>query len=120
MGSPVMQFQILSRDPDAAAGFYGSLFGWSVSTANGLGYRELETGSEAGIKGGIWPIPAEAPSGVSLYVQVEDVTAAVDHATALGASVVIPPQELPDGDAMAVIVDPQGLTFGLFRPRAAA
>src|SRR5581483_12085528 len=45
---PVQQFQILSRNPDAAAKFYGQLFGWKVNDANPLGYRQLSTGGISG------------------------------------------------------------------------
>jgi predicted enzyme related to lactoylglutathione lyase len=34
-------------------------------------------------------------------------------AVALGAAVVVPKAVLPDGDTMAVLVDPTGLAFGL-------
>lgn len=29
MGQPVTQFQILAKDPERAANFYGALFGWT-------------------------------------------------------------------------------------------
>ena len=31
MGQPVMQWQILARDPDTVTAFYASLFGWRVN-----------------------------------------------------------------------------------------
>ena len=36
---------------------------------------------------------------------------------ALGATVVVPKSELPDGDALAIVCDPAGLSFGMYRPR---
>jgi predicted enzyme related to lactoylglutathione lyase len=116
MGQPVIQWQVLSHNPDKLFAFYKEVFGWEMSANNALGYREIDTGSERGIKGGMWPIPEEAPSAVSLYVEVENVEEAVERATSLGATVAIPPQNLPDGDSMAVIVDPEGIAFGLFKP----
>ena len=115
MGQPVMQFQIMAKDPDRAAEFYTALFGWAVDADNSLGYRMLDTGSELGIKGGIWPAPPEGHSMVSLYIEVGDVAEYVQRAGSLGASVIIPPQNLPDGDQMAVILDPEGIPVGLFR-----
>jgi hypothetical protein len=32
--------------------------------------------------------------------------------------VIIPPQKLPDGDEMAVILDLEGIPVGLFKPAA--
>ena len=117
MGNPVTKFQILSKNPEAHASFYASLFGWTIDAANALGYREAKTGSSRGIEGGFWPAPAEAPAFVQLFVEVEDVEAHVARATQLGASVIIPPQKLPDGDELAILLDPQGISVGLVAKR---
>ena len=117
MGQPVMQWQILSKNPEELTSFCAEMFGWSVNTDNALGYRTVNTETEKGIQGGVWPAPPEAHSAVTLYVEVEDVELAVVKATQLGASVIIPPQKLPDGDEMAVIVLPEGLPFGLMKRR---
>ncbi|HWA88890.1 MAG TPA: VOC family protein [Rhizomicrobium sp.] len=111
----VAHWQMLSRDPERIAKFYGALFGWRVSAANGLGYRMVETG---GLPGGIWPVPAEAPEGVQLYVQVGDIDGALAKLVELGGTVVMPKQVLPDGDAMALALDPMGRAFGLMTARA--
>lgn len=112
----VMHWQILSKDPERIGKFYSALFGWKVSSANGLGYRTIETGG--GIDGGLWPVPGEAPEGVQLYVQVADIDAALKRLVELGGSVVMPKQILPDGDAMALALDPMGRSFGLMTARA--
>ena len=108
----VTQFQILAKNPDRAADFYERAFGWQVRSDNALAYRTLETG---GIAGGIWPAPPEGSAMVQLFLEVDDVSGAVGCATQAGAQVVIPPSTLPDGDEMAVILDPEGVPFGLFR-----
>jgi predicted enzyme related to lactoylglutathione lyase len=76
----------------------------------------VDTGSERGINGGIWPSPPEGHALVSLYVEVDDVTAYVAKAAGLGAKTLIPPQKLPDGDEMALMLDPEGIAFGIFKP----
>ena len=38
-----------------------------------MGYRQIHTGSERGIQGGIWPAPPQAPAFVQLFMEVEDV-----------------------------------------------
>lgn len=120
MGRPVMRWQILAKDPDRAAKFYATLFGWTVNADNPLGYRAIDTGSTRGIPGGIWPSPPEGHSFVQLFVEVDDVGAHLGRAEALGARVVIPAQKLPDGEEMAVLVDPEGVPFAVFRPAAGA
>ena len=117
MGNPVTQFQIISKDPDKAAEFYGKLFGWSIDTNNAMGYRVVKTGSEAGIQGGIWPSPPEGHAMVQLFVEVEDVKSTVEQATQLGANIIIPPQTLPDGDEMAMVLDPEGISVGLAKTK---
>ena len=113
MGSPVTQWQILSKRPDETAKFYGELFGWKVSADNPLGYRQVATGASNGIDGGIWPAPPEAPNFVQLFMGTDDMDAHVARAVALGAKVLIPPQALPGGDRLAILLDPQGMSFGL-------
>jgi uncharacterized protein len=115
MANPVMQFQILSKTPDETAQFYSTLFGWSITTNNPLGYRQIDTGSFAGIQGGIWPAPPQAPNFVQLFIAVDDVKAAIHKAETLGAKVIVPPATLPEGGEMAVMLDPQGMSFGLWR-----
>ena len=116
MGNPVMQWQIVAKDPDSVASFYSKLFGWKVQARNALGYREISTGAGRGIDGGVWPAPPEASALVQLYIEVDDIDRHVEKAVTLGASVIVPKSVLPDGDAIAVIVDPAGLSFGLFEP----
>jgi predicted enzyme related to lactoylglutathione lyase len=114
---PITHFQILSTDPDRSAAFYRSVFGWTVGSANAMAYRELTTGS---IGGGIWPTQGGGPSIVQLFVEVPNVSAAVADAALAGGRTIIPPSVLPDGDEMAIIVDPDGVPFGLVRRKPAS
>lgn len=114
MSAPVMQWQIVTTDPDAIGKFYGDLFGWKISAGNALGYREIASGP---IRGGLWPAPPGAPSFVQLFVGVTDVEAAVARAIGMGGKVIVPATALPDGDVMAVLADPLGVTFGIMRVR---
>ncbi|HJW94421.1 MAG TPA: VOC family protein [Thermoanaerobaculia bacterium] len=110
MTSPVVQWQLVSTNPDAAVAFYRDLFGWTITTSNAMGYREVDTG---GVKGGIWPAPPEAHNFVQLFIAVADVPASIERADSLGARIIIPATTLPDGDVMAILADPNGVTFGL-------
>ena len=111
MANSVAKWQILSTNPEESAKFYSSLFGWRIDTKNALGYRELKTSN--GIDGGVWPAPPEAHDFVQLFIEVEDIDAAIAKATSLGGSVLVPKSALPDGDTMAILRDPRGLSFGL-------
>lgn len=118
MSNPVTQFQIISKRPEQTATFYGELFGWRVSADNALGYREIDTGSARGINGGIWPAPPQVADFVQLFISVTDVKAAVERAQKLGAKTVIAPTVLPAGEEMAVLQDPAGMSFGIWKAPA--
>jgi predicted enzyme related to lactoylglutathione lyase len=118
MTNAVMHWQMLSADPEKTAAFYRDLFDWRVSSANSLGYREVTTGGD--VDGGIWPAPPGAAESVQIYVQVPDIDAALARAVELGGSIVMPKQLLPDGDAMALALDPMGRSFGLMARGTAA
>jgi predicted enzyme related to lactoylglutathione lyase len=112
MPNPVVHWQMLTSDPERSASFYGDLFEWSVSDDNALGYKTVSTGGN-GIDGGFWPLPPEGYQMVQLFIQVPNISEYVTRAETLGARVIIPPQKLPDGDEMAILLDPVGFAFGI-------
>lgn len=118
MNNPVVHFQILSKSPDETARFYATLFGWLIGDDNPLGYRRIDTGSRDGIQGGIWPAPPQAPNFVQLFIEVGEMQAAITRAESLGARVLIPATRLPEGQEMAVLLDPQGMAFALTTQRS--
>ena len=113
MSHPVIRWQILATDPEKSEAFYTRLFDWKVDADNPLGYRMIDTGSPRGIGGGIWPAPEAPQSFVQLFVAVDDVDAYCAKAEELGGRVIIPKQVLPEGDEMAVLLDPQGMAVGI-------
>lgn len=116
MANPVTRWQIVAQDAERVAAFYGDVFGWKMNTANSLGYRELMSGQPNGIDGGVWPNAPGVPNLVQLFIEVDDVDNYVARAQRAGASVLVPPSQLPDGDRMAILLDVAGLSFGLFTP----
>ncbi len=62
-------------------------------------------------------IGARAVNYVTIYVQVEDVAAALAKAESLSGKKVVPPLEIPDG-TFAWFADPDGNTIGLWKPKA--
>jgi predicted enzyme related to lactoylglutathione lyase len=117
MPHPVIRWQIVSPEPDRTAGFYQKLFDWKLSKANTMGYRELASGVKpaAPVDGGVWPSPPGQNAFVQLFIEVADVDACIEKAAGLGAKVLVPKSILPDGDTMAVLLDPAGLSFGICR-----
>jgi uncharacterized protein len=117
MSCPVVHWQMLSKDPDRTVAFYSRVFDWRVDADNALGYRRIQAAPN-GIGGGIWPSPPEGQNIVQLFIGVESVADYVQRAEANGARTLIPPQQLPDGDALAIMIDPLGMPFGLMKSRA--
>ena len=113
MSHPVIKWQILSKNPEVSEAFYTRLFGWEVDSDNPLGYRMIDTKSDRGINGGIWPAPEAPQSSVQLFVAVDDEDEYLAKAEELGGTVIIPKQVLPEGDEMAVLLDPEGMCVAL-------
>ncbi|HTI69948.1 MAG TPA: VOC family protein [Candidatus Limnocylindria bacterium] len=113
MPNPVIRWQIVSPEPDKAAQFYHHLFGWELSKANAMGYRELKSGTASTVDGGVWPAPPGQGGFVQLFFEVPDVDACLAKASTLGATVIVPKSVLPDGDTMAVLLDPTGISLGI-------
>jgi predicted enzyme related to lactoylglutathione lyase len=113
MPNPVVRWQILSPQAEKVADFYRKLFSWKATNANALGYRELQTGVASSVNGGVWPASPESPTFVQLFIEVEDVDASIARAEKLGAKILVPKSVLPDGDTMAVLQDPTGMSFGI-------
>lgn len=118
MGRPVTRWQIITKNPDKLTEFYTRLFQWEANANNALGYRMIDTASETGIPGGIWPAPPEAPTFVQLFVEVDDVAATAAETQRLGGSILMPAQQLPDGETMAILRDPEGMSFGVYSAAA--
>jgi predicted enzyme related to lactoylglutathione lyase len=117
MPNPIVRWQIVTPEPAKAAAFYRDLFGWELSSANSMGYRELRVGAESGapVDGGVWPAPPGQPGFVQVFIEVEDIDARIAKATGLGAKTIVPKSVLPDGDTIAVLLDPTGISFGICR-----
>jgi predicted enzyme related to lactoylglutathione lyase len=108
----IVRWQVVTPDPEATGRFYSAMFSWTMSSDNVMAYREVATG-KPGIDGGIWPGPPGQQPMMQLFVSVPDVGEAIERATALGAKVLFPDSVLPDGDRIAVILDPVGMPIGL-------
>ena len=130
---------LATGDPDAAARFYGAVFGWERLTLSagtfwtlpgygdhleektpGLRAQMQEMGAPAGfidVVAALNPLPDGDPAHWSVTFAVDDAEATAAKARALGGEVVAGPFDAP-WTRLAVIKDPQGATFiaGQFVP----
>ena len=60
-------------------------------------------------------MPADAPDFWQVYFGSTDVDAEAAKATSLGATVLVAPMDIPGTGRFAVLSDPQGAVFALFK-----
>jgi predicted enzyme related to lactoylglutathione lyase len=60
-------------------------------------------------------MPAEVPDHWLVYFGTEDVDAQAKQATEKGATIIVQPTEIPGTGRFAVLLDPQGAVFALFK-----
>ena len=108
-------------DPDAAAGFYGGLFGWEFEDA-------MPAGSQgryliARLRGGDVAAVSSQPEGAppqavwNTYIWVEDADESAAKAREAGGSVLVEPVDVMDAGRMAVLADPEGAAFCVWQAR---
>jgi hypothetical protein len=105
----------------AAADFYAHVVGWNAKDSQIPGarpYTILSAGAYG--VGGMMPMPPEVNAmGARAcwigYVRVEDVDAMAAKLTAAGGSVKRPASDIPGVGRFAVVTDPDGAFFMLFR-----
>ena len=108
-----------TSDVEAAKRFYGEVFGWTTRDmgAEYGGYSTFQRGESD--LGGVMALPdSSMPPQWVPYVFSDDVDATVAKAKELGGAVVVEPMDVPAVGRIAVLRDPQGAVFGLFKPGA--
>jgi uncharacterized protein len=104
-----------TTDPAAAAEFYKAVFGHGVDEwemGQGEPYRVLKVG-EKGVAGlsKIGPEMSGTPPNWTTVFAVADADECVARAQELGATLLVPPMDLPDIGRFAVLRDPVGAVF---------
>jgi predicted enzyme related to lactoylglutathione lyase len=117
MSSPVVHFEIGSKDTAATAEFYSSVFGWQ--TADTGSARLITGGHEGGPTGMLNALGHPPENYVLIYIRVDDIDAALTRVTDAGGKKLVGPIPLPDGRRFAWIEDTAGNTLGLLTPEAA-
>jgi len=114
-------YEWMGDDAAAAADFYAHVVGWTAKNTAGTGERPYIVLS-AGAYGvaGMITISAEAkaksaPPCWAGYIWVDDVDSAAAKLVAAGGAVKRAPADIPGIGRFAVVTDPQGAYFRLFR-----
>ncbi len=117
MGNPVVHFEIAGPDGPALQQFYRELFGWNIETqGEDMGFYGLVHANEGGIGGGVFQAQEGMPTNcVTVYVQVDDLQAALDKISASGGATAMPPMEIAPGfGSIAMFTDPANNFMGLY------
>lgn len=111
--------ELVTRDVEGARDFYGALLGWGWEVADMEATGPYHMGLVAGRPtGGIMQMPPDmegVPANWGVYFQVDDVAASLDRIRELGGTVVWGPESVDIGE-FAVVADPTGGHFSVFRP----
>lgn len=109
--------ELATTDVAAAKYFYFELFGWNETQAMDMGggmvYHLFGKGKDA--FGGLFTKPPQmpGPSQWMYYVRVSSVGHAIEQAQAHGGQLLMGPHEVPGGDVIAQLLDPQGAFFAV-------
>lgn len=110
---------LITTNVEGAKAFYAKVIGWNMQPHPGQDYTVLLAGT-MGV-GGIMAIPAAAcergaPACWQGYVYVDDVDAYAKRILGKGGFVHQEPSDIPQVGRFAVVADPQGAMFIIFKP----
>src|SRR5215470_7640953 len=120
-GGKFVWYDVMTTDTKAAAKFYADVIGWTAEEhpmAGGGTYTVFSKGPA--MVAGLMAIPDEmraqgVPPCWSGYVSTDDVDAEVKRVAAAGGSIKRPPTDIPNVGRFAVVADPGGAVFLLFK-----
>ena len=117
MGSPVVHWELMSKDPAKLSDFYQKVFDWKIQHIPEMNYRVVETGGEGGINGGIIQPEREGPwpGNLTFYIDVDDLAAYRRRIVAAGGKIHVEEQEVPGMGAFSLFTDPEGRMIGLWK-----
>lgn len=110
---PIVHVEIPASDLTAAGAFYSELFGWEMTTYEGMSYTMFNPGSGPG--GGFAELSDGFEVGqVLIHVETDDIEASLAKAESLGGTTRLPKTEIPGIGWYAIFTDPTGNSIGLY------
>ena len=120
MAEPVMKegvwchIEIPTADTKKSKSFYGEVFGWKFQEMPGMDYSMYET-REGGIGGGVWNPPPGMPRQVVNYILVNEIEPVLQKIGRNGGKTVKEKTEVPQAGWFALVTDPDGNLFGIWK-----
>lgn len=111
--------ELMTTDPQAAGTFYSKVLPWKTQPSGMPDYTLWVSGKTQ--TGGLMAQPESArqsgaPPSWLIYIGTPDVDATAAAAERLGGRVLKAPADIPGVGRYAVLTDPQGATFAIFKP----
>ncbi|MES2047398.1 MAG: VOC family protein [Pseudomonadota bacterium] len=109
--------QLNTSDMNKAQNYYTALFNWTAHGDAGGASPYTEWHQNGVPIGGMMNLPPEAnsPAHWLVYFAVEDCDATAEKAQSLGAQCCVAPTDIPGVGRFAVLADPQGAFFAIYR-----
>jgi len=117
----VVHTELITDNPKATADFVGKMFGWNIKKWENPGFEyymwnypgEEMGGGGIGSTSGMGP---KQPPHIDIYVDVENIAAAITKAKSLGGTQVLGETAIGDGEMgyFAVIQIPGGVNLGIW------
>jgi hypothetical protein len=113
--------ELFTTDIDRAGKFYTSTLGWTTEAIDmGPGgiYTLFKRPGYSSNIGGMMPLGPQmkgAPPHWLIYFSVTDVDAKAKQVTELGGKILSPPMDIPNVGRFAIVQDPQGATFSIYK-----
>ena len=107
--------ELSTSDLAKSKAFYSDVFGWTWGGSDEYAEGQVNGRTVLGVMPRSPEMPAEVPDSWLVYFGSEDVDAQAKKASGLGATVVVQPTDIPNTGRFAVLVDPQGAAFALFK-----
>jgi predicted enzyme related to lactoylglutathione lyase len=110
--------ELATSDVEGAKRFYGEVVGWTtreMEMADGMAYTLFRSGDAD--RAGCMAMMPDTPAPMWLtYIGTDDVDATAEKAKELGGTIYAGPTDIPNNiGRFAVIGDPTGAAFGLFK-----
>jgi predicted enzyme related to lactoylglutathione lyase len=122
MASKFVWYELMTSNALAAETFYRDVVGWSARDAGMPDFKYILLSAGETMVAGLVQFPADAAQAQAQpawfgYIGVDDVDAKADEAVKLGAKLHHAPTDIPNNiGRFAVLSDPQGAFFSLFKP----
>ncbi|HTW06764.1 MAG TPA: VOC family protein [Acidimicrobiales bacterium] len=107
--------ELATSDVGKSKEFYGAVFGWGWGGSDDYAEAQVSGRTIAGVTPRRPNMPAEVPDMWLVYFGAADVDADTEKASSLGATVVVPPMDIPGTGRFSVLTDPAGAAFALFK-----